>query len=484
LSKFTRPKQQAKMSPQPEAPASGKPAPKVANAAKAPVDQPAPLSKVASAADGALGVLPNKLGGPKIPNPVTSGASRAAKIGGRVLPRGPGHLMLPPAGTFKNNELIVVNLESTPQSGNLKVTEAEDLSALGFSVARVEVPEGSAINERKLLAEQAPDSEVAFNRMYAPYRMGLGVGIPAKGAKGCSAERCFGASLIKWQPQFAACARAVKIGIIDTGFDKTHSAFRHLEGRVQYKEFLPSNAKRVPQHGTAVLSVLAGDPDSGTPGLVPTADYYIANAFYADSGGYAMSDTIYILKALNWMVQNKVDVVNMSFSGPDDEVMHEAVKRVTRAGIVVIAAAGNDGPSAPPSYPAGFKEVIAVTAVDKNRVPYPLANRGPYVDLAAPGVGIWTALPGEREGAQTGTSFAVPYVTAVVAANLPAELGETEDERRTKQLALAPLLKNVLSVSGRGMGAGVVQASDGCGPSGAAVAGGWTSSVTSAGADR
>ncbi len=478
LPKWVRPKQETKTLPQPASP------PVPGNSAS----KAAPLSKVANVADASLGVSPNKLGGPKLPNPAGAVTGRVPKFKGPVLTRrqGGGHFMLPPVGTFKNNELIVINLGSASLAGDLKVKETDVLSALGFSVSRVEVPEGSAINERKALAELAPDREVAFNRMYAPYRMGLGLGVPAKGAdKGCSLDRCFGANLIKWQPRFATCARAVKIGIIDTGFDKTHSALRHLEGKAEYEEFLPSNAKRVPQHGTAVLSVLAGDPESGTPGLVPTADYYIANAFYADAGGHAMSDTIYILKALNWMMLNKVDVVNMSFSGPDDEVMHEAVKRLTRAGIVVIAAAGNDGPSAPPSYPAGFNEVIAVTAVDKNRAPYRLANRGPYVDLAAPGVGIWTALPGEREGAQTGTSFAVPYVTAVVAANLPTELGETDDETRTKRLALSPLLKNVLGVSARGMGAGVVQAFEGCGgPSDGGVAGAWTSTVHSAGADR
>ena len=69
-----------------------------------------------------------------------------------------------------------------------------------------------------------------------------------------------------------------------------------------------------------------------------------------------------------------------------------------------------------PSYPAAYEQVIAVTAVDKNLRGYIHANHGDYIDVAAPGVGIWTALPGVLEGYQSGTSFAAPHVTAILAA--------------------------------------------------------------------
>ena len=117
----------------------------------------------------------------------------------------------------------------------------------------------------------------------------------------------------------------------------------------------------------------------------------------------------------------KVKVINLSLAGPQDAVLHQQIKEMSQTGVLFVAAAGNGGPFALPSYPAAYPEVIAVTAVDRNLVGYRHATRGPHIDLAAPGVEIWTAMPDKREGPQTGTSFAVPYVTAAAAAVYPKE---------------------------------------------------------------
>ena len=132
-------------------------------------------------------------------------------------------------------------------------------------------------------------------------------------------------------------------------------------------------------------------------------------------------------------------------------MLHHGVRELTKAGIVVVAAAGNEGPSAPPGYPAAYEEVIAVTAVDRNLAAYRYANRGDHIDLAAPGVDVWTALPDRREGPQTGTSFAVPYVTAVVAvAHGAAGLRPDADPLAAKARALAELRKGIKNLGGAG----------------------------------
>jgi hypothetical protein len=394
-----------------------------------------------------------------------------------------GMLPLAPTGSFRPNEVLAINLTpaglKAARARNYKLIELVDLPRFGLKISRLEPPEGqNAISGRNTLLDLVPDTGFALSRVYVPYRMGLGLGLggPAKTGLKCAADRCFGTGLINWQPRLADCASGIKIGIVDTGYDASHPAFKNLRAVAQ--EFLPPNAKRVPQHGTAILSVLAGDPQSGTPGLVPNADYHIANAFYADGNGEAMSDTMHILAALHWLEKQGVAVANLSFSGPEDELIQAAVRQLAAAGVVVVAAGGNDGPSAPPSYPAGYKEVIAVTAVDRNRAPYVYANRGPYIDVAAPGVGIWTALPGNREGAQTGTSFAAPYVTAVIAANYPEGVGPSDDPAGPKQRALASLRKNANALSGPGLGAGLVQAAATCGARpGAPAPGSWSSTV-------
>src|SRR5205809_343587 len=96
------------------------------------------------------------------------------------------------------------------------------------------------------------------------------------GATSCDSQRCYGPALIKWHPELAACTAGVKIGIIDTGVDVPHPALawkKLVVHRIPNQE----RASTEPHsHGTGVVSLLMGDVTSGTPGLVPNADYVIA----------------------------------------------------------------------------------------------------------------------------------------------------------------------------------------------------------------
>ena len=187
-----------------------------------------------------------------------------------------------------------------------------------------------------------------------------------------------------------------------------------------------------------------------------------------------MSQTVNMVEALNWLDETGVQIVNLSFSGPRDALVHRLIQRLESKGVIVVAAAGNDGPSAPVSFPAGYEEVVAVTAVDRNLAPYRYANRGDYISIAAPGVGVWTALANRREGAQTGTSFAAPHVTGVLALNHSA-IESMDDSLSPKERALKVLNSNVMKLGGpqerRVFGAGLVRAPDTCpSPEGTAVA--------------
>jgi len=251
-------------------------------------------------------------------------------------------------------------------------------------------------------------------------------GAPASSAP-CPHETCFGPSLINWNPELAACTKDVRIGVIDTSFDLAHPAFKRL--RVVRKEFIdgatPSDED---WHGTAVLSLLAGDPQSGTPGLVPDATFLLATAFRSDAQGNATTDTTRLLEALSWLDELDVDIVNMSFAGPADPVIARAIERMSLKGIIFVAAAGNMGAAAPPSYPGAYPHVIAVTAVNRAGENYRSASRGDYIDLAAPGVDILAALPNGKQGLRTGTSFAVPFVTAILATRAASDIVDgTED---------------------------------------------------------
>lgn len=404
---------------------------------------------------------------------VRAGSTRLAarRLGGRPV----GEL-LPPIGSFNPDEVLAINLSAEGlakvREDNYTVVGRVELPGFGLTLTRLKPPANlNAISARGRLFDLLPEDGFTLNHVYSPYRPGSGRpsaagAVAAQSGKSCPPERCFGGALIKWEPRLAACARDVKVGIIDTGFDMAHPAFAGV--RYDYMEFLPEGRPRASnQHGTGVLSLLAGSADSGTPGLIPDAAYAIANAFFADSAGQPISDTAQMLQALHWLRKSGAAVVNLSFAGPKDELVHHAIQELTRAGVVVIAAAGNDGPGAPPSYPAAYQEVIAVTAVDRNLAAYRYAGRGEHIDIAAPGVDVWTAMPGRREGPQTGTSFAVPYVTAVVAVALPpSELAVGEDARASKRRALGRLQGNIQRLGGElrnpTFGAGLVQAPASC----------------------
>jgi hypothetical protein len=83
--------------------------------------------------------------------------------------------------------------------------------------------------------------------------------------------------------------------------------------------------------------------------------------------------------------------------------------------VLIVAAAGNGGPVADPMYPAAYDSVIAVTAVDSDGKVFRLANRGSYLDLAAPGVDLQHAQAGGGYTASSGTSFAVPFAATAAA---------------------------------------------------------------------
>ena len=107
-------------------------------------------------------------------------------------------------------------------------------------------------------------------------------------------------------------------------------------------------------------------------------------------------------------------MVNLSVAGGDNKVVRKAFNKAREKGLVLVAAAGNWGSASRPAYPAAYNEVIAVTALDKKRTIYKHANRGAYIDFAAPGVRVYTAVP-KGGKVMSGTSFATPYITVLLA---------------------------------------------------------------------
>jgi hypothetical protein len=296
--------------------------------------------------------------------------------------------------------------------------------------------EGAAVMEESGVIDSAARSDPTTEPPAEDVPAGAPAG-PAVPGQDCKGEACFPRKLIRWTQNLTSCAKDARIGVIDTSFDISHPTFSEIKSRSG--QFLDNESPSpYDWHGTAVLSLLAGDSRSATPGLVPDASFYLATAFKTDEHGNASTDTVRLLKALDWLDQWNVEYVNMSFSGPRDPLFERAIERMQAKGVVFVAAAGNQGPTAPPSYPAAYPQVIAVTAVNRNMESYRYANRGDYVDIAAPGVEIWTALPDAKQGFRTGTSFAAPFVTAVLAARNDRAASKSELVHRLALQDLGP----------------------------------------------
>jgi subtilisin family serine protease len=164
------------------------------------------------------------------------------------------------------------------------------------------------------------------------------------------------------------------------------------------------------------------------------------DAFYRDGGTADRTDVTSLVAAIEGLAERGVRVINMSLSGPANEVLEKAIAAAQAKGIVIVAAAGNNGAGAEPSYPAAYPGVVAVTAVDHELNVYRRATQGPYVDLSAPGVNVWTASAQGSGRLRTGTSYAAPFVSAaagmLLASNptLDAKALQTRLEAYTRDL--------------------------------------------------
>jgi subtilisin family serine protease len=214
-------------------------------------------------------------------------------------------------------------------------------------------------------------------------------------------------------------ADPIKVGIIDTGISNKHpDLLANIKGGVNtinpFKSWNDDNG-----HGSHVAGIVAAlDNDIGVIGAGPQIDLYAIKVLGANGSGY-LSD---VIEGIEWAIANHMQVINMSLGTASDvQSLHDAVIAAKNAGIVVVAAAGNSGGAV--NYPAAYPEVIAVSATDQNNVIASWSSRGPEVDLAAPGVNIYSTYKGTGYATLSGTSMAAPHVAGAAALLLNTPVG-------------------------------------------------------------
>jgi subtilisin family serine protease len=182
---------------------------------------------------------------------------------------------------------------------------------------------------------------------------------------------------------------------------------------------LANNINDVNSHGTHVAGIIAAESNGeGTVGVAPDAEIMGVKVL-SDSGFGGWSG---IAQGIDYAVQNGAKIINMSLGGATlSTAVFNAVARAQEAGVIVVAAAGNNGGSQamnPAALAAQFDNVISVANSTTNDT---LAGNSNYsidgttVDLAAPGTGIRSTTPNDNTGTKSGTSMAAPMVSGAAA---------------------------------------------------------------------
>lgn len=216
------------------------------------------------------------------------------------------------------------------------------------------------------------------------------------------------------------------VAVIDDGIDLHH---RDLINQIISPYDVVLNSKsRISigeGHGTHVSGIIASTMNNGLGGTGIASNVKIMpiNVFDGDSALY--SD---VITGIQYAIDHHADIINLSIGGTESsKMLNDAIQRAYKAGILVVAAAGNDGENVY-DYPAAYDHVLAVSATDESDKIADFSNYGRDIDLAAPGTNIYSTLPYNQYDYMSGTSMATPVVAGVAALVWSANSAFTNDQ--------------------------------------------------------
>lgn len=201
----------------------------------------------------------------------------------------------------------------------------------------------------------------------------------------------------------------VKVALIDSGVNYSSDI-----DVVERKNFIPGHEEisilyeDVSGHGTNIAGVIAAkDNEEGITGVNPNVELYSAKVL--DAGNSAPISRV--VEGIEWAIEKGVNIINISFTtDTNSQELYDVIKKAYDAGILIVAAAGNDGYVA---YPAAYPEVIAVGSINSEGEISAFSPSGATVELVAPGELITSTDVFNTMSTNSGTSYAAPYVTAI-----------------------------------------------------------------------
>ncbi|ABC62705.1 extracellular protease [Erythrobacter litoralis HTCC2594] len=288
----------------------------------------------------------------------------------------------------RRGELLATGLDMalvpTLNKAGFTVLSSERIEGLDLSVVRLGVPPELPLADAEALARRlAPGADISADNLHFQ----SGAAESAGGLAGTAALQ-------------AASSIGVDVGVIDGAPGPSV--------RVLQTKGFAKGAPVASNHGSAVASLLK----SAGATRIRVADVYGTDP----AGGNALA----MAKGLGYLVAAGSRVITISLVGPRNAVLEKAIAATQRKGVVVVAAVGNDGPAAPPAYPASYPGVVAVTGVDKHGRALIEAGRALHLDYAAPGADVYGLDARGKPTKLRGTSFAAPLAAARLAAALQA----------------------------------------------------------------
>lgn len=238
----------------------------------------------------------------------------------------------------------------------------------------------------------------------------------------------------------------VKIAVMDTGINPEHP---DLKGNLQIG-FNAINPDEPPiddnGHGTMVIGIISAVHNNiGVTGIAPDAEVYPIKVLDKFGEGN-VSD---VIRGVDWCIENGIQVINMSFALKENDVeLRNSIQRALDAGIIIISSAANTA-GGEPGYPASYEGVISVTSVDKKGKIETTSPKG-KIDFSAPGVDIISTKVNGGYGIVSGTSFAAPHITGVVALLLDKNRDMTNVDVKLKLKLLSQSLGDP-SIYGEGI---------------------------------
>lgn len=227
----------------------------------------------------------------------------------------------------------------------------------------------------------------------------------------------YGVKLIQAEREWKETKGAgINVAILDTGIDYNHPDLRdRVKGGYNFTTSDRSDYMDRQGHGTHCAGVVAASQNNiGVVGVAPEVNIYALKVLGDDGAG----SLNWMIEAIDWCINNNIHVMSMSLgSNGTHPAVHEAIKRAHDKGIIMVAAAGNDGNGMGDTvdFPARYPEVIAVGAVDTSENLGSFSSTGADVEISAPGVDVLSTYLNGSYARLSGTSMACPHISGAVA---------------------------------------------------------------------